>query len=601
MTQEDRPIDLGTAGGRRRRHSLGAAVLFGVLALVACTTPSADPETLTVTLAGGDGLGTVTSSPLGIDCGVACSAPFGYGTTVTLTATPVGGATFEGWSGDCSGTGACTVTMSEARTITATFAPPLVDPQTLTVTLAGGAGLGSVTSSPVGIDCGVTCSVQFSLDTTVTLTATPADGATFEGWSGDCSGTGTCTVTMSETRAVTATFAAPPAQGLACEEVDEGAAGPTLVCTLADDRVRVEVPWQGSAVLVQSLDLDGLGYLPAEDDFDPLSSWPLLHLAIVDAVTEQPVVSFDPVVEITVSYDGEDFDAANPTVGEGELGVGVWDEATRSWIVVGHGVYHEGFWLADPIGGGGLVLQGKPAELQPRFLMTGTPDAGKAVALVAAAPPSLPLVWGAMPPDPDRMFKEFDGPCGDVQIDGIDAVECVSTMVGLTVRVPFQENGTVRPLVIALPWNIESTFDYEGGGSVTPLQQSGPSLIRQLMNFLVVDADDPTRVLTEFDPPLDFDIRYASEDADPEVNEFLYVAYWDEYVEQFVTLGSGFTAQCVSEGEFGAGCLWGSPEEAQGVDEFDGAFFRSDDDGSGNGVARFKYGIWGDRMVGMMR
>ena len=59
-----------------------------------------------------------------------------------------------------------------------------------------GAGTGTVTSIPDGIACGVTCSANYASGTTVTLTATPAAGSTFLGWTGGgCSGTGTCTVT----------------------------------------------------------------------------------------------------------------------------------------------------------------------------------------------------------------------------------------------------------------------------------------------------------------------------------------------------------------------------------------------------------------------
>lgn len=43
--------------------------------------------------------------------------------------------------------------------------------------------------------------------TSVTLEASPAAGSSFKGWSGACSGTGPCTVSMSETRSVEATFA----------------------------------------------------------------------------------------------------------------------------------------------------------------------------------------------------------------------------------------------------------------------------------------------------------------------------------------------------------------------------------------------------------
>jgi hypothetical protein len=91
-------------------------------------------ETLTVDKAGG-GSGTVTSSPSGIDCGSSCSAAFDQGTEVTLIAMAAKGSKFAGWSGGgCSGTGNCTVTMSSAVTVTATF--KLVPPPNTTITKA---------------------------------------------------------------------------------------------------------------------------------------------------------------------------------------------------------------------------------------------------------------------------------------------------------------------------------------------------------------------------------------------------------------------------------------------------------------------------------
>ena len=77
---------------------------------------------------------------------------------------------------------------------------------TLNVSIAGS---GSVTSSPSGIDCGATCTRSYLDYHAVTLTATAAKGSTFSGWTGACSGTGTCTLAMSEARAVTATFSRP--------------------------------------------------------------------------------------------------------------------------------------------------------------------------------------------------------------------------------------------------------------------------------------------------------------------------------------------------------------------------------------------------------
>lgn len=78
-------------------------------------------------------------------------------------------------------------------------------PPVLTVTKAGN-GSGTVTSTPVGIVCGATCSAGFTSGTNVTLTATPETGSAFIGWSGACSGAGTCTVTMDAAKNVTATF-----------------------------------------------------------------------------------------------------------------------------------------------------------------------------------------------------------------------------------------------------------------------------------------------------------------------------------------------------------------------------------------------------------
>ena len=170
-------------------------------------------QTLTVTK-NGAGSGSVTSSPPGIDCGSTCQAQFTTGTKVTLSANPAPGSSFAGWSGGgCSGTGDCQVTVSSDQSVTATFnvAPPTQ--HALTVT-KNGAGSGSVTSSPPGIDCGSTCQAQFTTGTKVTLSANPAPGSSFAGWSGGgCSGTGDCQVTVSSDQSVTATFnVAPPTQ-----------------------------------------------------------------------------------------------------------------------------------------------------------------------------------------------------------------------------------------------------------------------------------------------------------------------------------------------------------------------------------------------------
>ena len=74
--------------------------------------------TLTVTRSGN---GMVTSNPPGIQCSGDCTETYNSGTTVTLTATPSRNFVFIGWGGDCSGTGACTITMNANKTVSATF------------------------------------------------------------------------------------------------------------------------------------------------------------------------------------------------------------------------------------------------------------------------------------------------------------------------------------------------------------------------------------------------------------------------------------------------------------------------------------------------
>jgi uncharacterized repeat protein (TIGR01451 family) len=171
--------------------------------LVSQTTTAPPPlqETLTATLSG-SGSGTVGSAPSGIDCAGVCSASFDQGTQVTLTAAPDPGSRFAGWSGGgCSGLGDCQLTMSSGQLVTATFVA--IDPLTVTRT---GSATGTVTSDPAGIDCGTSCSQSFDQGTLVTLTATPAGAAIFSGWSGACSGTGSCRVTVDQARSVAAEF-----------------------------------------------------------------------------------------------------------------------------------------------------------------------------------------------------------------------------------------------------------------------------------------------------------------------------------------------------------------------------------------------------------
>jgi len=171
-------------------------------------TFNANP-TLAVTLSG-PGQGSVASNPSGINCGRTCSASFSAGTQVTLTETPAVNSSFAGWTGGgCSGTSpSCTITLSASQRVTATFNIRQSAP-VLSVTLAG-TGTGGVSSNPVGISCGTTCSASFTAGSSVTLTEAPTNNSTFAGWAGACSGTSSsCTLTLTANLRVTATFNIP--------------------------------------------------------------------------------------------------------------------------------------------------------------------------------------------------------------------------------------------------------------------------------------------------------------------------------------------------------------------------------------------------------
>lgn len=173
-------------------------------------------QTLTVSGAN-SGTGTVVATDGTISCTIfganasgQCVAAFAEGATVQLTAAPTGGSAFQGWQGDCATvTGAtCALTMDRARATSPRFIG------TAAVIVRGaGAGFGSVTSQPNGVTCSVlagntegACTTSVFIGSTITLAAAPATGSEFAGWSGACTGTGACAVTVAQLSEVTASF-----------------------------------------------------------------------------------------------------------------------------------------------------------------------------------------------------------------------------------------------------------------------------------------------------------------------------------------------------------------------------------------------------------
>ena len=188
-------------------------------------------------LKAGDGDGTVTSAPAGIDCGAICEAdlgpgtgPLGPGTEVTLTSEPAPGSLDDVlWEGCDSVTleNECKVTMNGAKSVTATFvlALPVLTVETI------GTGSGSVTSEPAGINCvvGFTCTASYEPGAEVRLTAVPGNGSQAAAWLGcdSVNGSNQCLVEMSGAKSVEARFDLATCGGITPTIVSSGTIGGT--------------------------------------------------------------------------------------------------------------------------------------------------------------------------------------------------------------------------------------------------------------------------------------------------------------------------------------------------------------------------------------
>ncbi|HET9707042.1 MAG TPA: hypothetical protein VFP39_01930 [Gemmatimonadales bacterium] len=185
----------------------------GAIALEIAAGQSGPPPTTSTLSLTVSGTGSVSFAPAFQSGGTctnpattSCSAVYLTTDNVTLTATAPTGWSFSGWSGACSGTGTCPLAMSANRSVTATFAQSAPTTHVLTLSIVGtGQAAFSVTPQPGGTCANpatASCTAVFLATDNVALTP----GAGFTGWSGDCSGTGTCSLAMSADHAVTVTF-----------------------------------------------------------------------------------------------------------------------------------------------------------------------------------------------------------------------------------------------------------------------------------------------------------------------------------------------------------------------------------------------------------
>jgi hypothetical protein len=145
------------------------------------------PSWLTASSTSGTVSSSATTVTFTINSGANTFSPATYNATITFTDT----------------TNNNTVQTTTAALTVNVLNPPIN--YTLSVSVSGN---GTVSSSPSGINCGSVCTMNYSGGTPVLLTATPADGATFNGWGGACTGNGSCLVTMNSLESVTAIFSA---------------------------------------------------------------------------------------------------------------------------------------------------------------------------------------------------------------------------------------------------------------------------------------------------------------------------------------------------------------------------------------------------------
>jgi hypothetical protein len=181
-----------------------AAAAFACGSTSSIPQSSVGPSSFTLTMTS-SGAGALQAA--GTACrDTKCAASFAAGSKIEVTAAADSGATFQGFTGDCSGM-TCALTMDADHAVTGAFVtiPPPPPPQMVQLTVAVD-GPGAVRSTPAGIDCPATCSASFARGTVVELATTPAKDAQFKSWDGGCTGSAACQLTMTAAARVSATF-----------------------------------------------------------------------------------------------------------------------------------------------------------------------------------------------------------------------------------------------------------------------------------------------------------------------------------------------------------------------------------------------------------
>ena len=148
------------------------------------------------------GSGQVEADVPGLLCSRNCSTTWNAGTRLSLSATAGPNAKFVRWGGACTGSSQCLVTVGDAGSVTALFAPSTYR---LTVRVSG---KGAVRSGSAGIACPGRCVSPVDSYARLRLRATPAKGWKLSGWTGACRGKGAvCSLPMTGNTTARAVFA----------------------------------------------------------------------------------------------------------------------------------------------------------------------------------------------------------------------------------------------------------------------------------------------------------------------------------------------------------------------------------------------------------
>jgi hypothetical protein len=193
-----------------------------------------------------------------------------------------------------------------------------------------GTGSGNVTSTPAGLSCSSACTTQFSGNSNVTLTSKASAGSVFAGWSGACSGTGSCTVTMNAQKSVTAIFVNSGTSQAAKNGTDYDGDGQTDITVYRKGAWYVRNSSNGSTTTIQwggeAQDIP----VPSDYDGDGKSD-----MAIYRDGTWFISRSSDGQ-QITVRWGGAAQDIPVPADydGDGKADLAVYNSASAGWSII---------------------------------------------------------------------------------------------------------------------------------------------------------------------------------------------------------------------------------------------------------------------------